>query len=298
MDRLRAFADAQTGVLPPRAIDDPDLREWWAGRGLQEGVLVALKGENRVVGLLVLAERVGVERSFNSDELRLVETLAGNVSVALQFDHLEHAVRELTSLRADLEREAFYDSLTGLANRSLFINRVDKALRTRANSLFVLFIDIDDFKTINDTLGHQSGDEVLAEVAKRLRAACATATPPRAWAATSSRCCSRTSPAPADAIAVAERTLGEFRNPIHVAGERVPIQLSIGVAKGPGPDTAGRAAAQRRRRHVRRQGPRQEPAPALRARHAARDRAAPPAQARARVGDRAPRVLAALPADH
>jgi diguanylate cyclase (GGDEF)-like protein len=232
VDRLRGFAERQVGVVPLRHIDDPDLRDWWAARGLEEGVLVALKGESRVVGLLVLAERVGVERSFSGQELRLVETLAGSVTVALQYDHLEHAVRELTSLRADLEREAFYDSLTGLANRSLFINRVDKALRTRSHSVFVLFVDIDDFKTINDTLGHQAGDGVLSEVAKRLQRCLRDGDTAARLGGDEFAVLLEDEPTAGDAVAVAERTLAEFRNPIHVAGERLSIQLSIGVAKG------------------------------------------------------------------
>jgi diguanylate cyclase (GGDEF)-like protein len=232
VNRLREFAERQGGVLPLTQIDEADLREWWAARGLREGVLVALKGDSRVVGLLVLAERVGVERSFSADELRLVETLAGNVTVALQYDHLEHAVRELTSLRADLEREAFYDSLTGLANRSLFINRVDKALRTRSESVFVLFVDIDDFKTINDTLGHQAGDEVLSEVAKRLQRCLRDGDTAARLGGDEFAVLLEDDPTAEDAVAVAERTLAEFRNPIHVAGDRVSIQLSIGVAKG------------------------------------------------------------------
>jgi diguanylate cyclase (GGDEF)-like protein len=154
------------------------------------------------------------------------------VTVALQYDHLEHAVRELTSLRADLEREAFYDSLTGLANRSLFINRVDKALRTRSESVFVLFVDIDDFKTINDTLGHQAGDEVLSEVAKRLQRCLRDGDTAARLGGDEFAVLLEDDPTAEDAVAVAERTLAEFRNPIHVAGDRVSIQLSIGVAKG------------------------------------------------------------------
>jgi diguanylate cyclase (GGDEF)-like protein len=232
VNRLRSFAERQVGVVPLKRIEDPDLREWWADRGLREGVLVALRGERRVAGLLVLAERVGVDRSFNSDELRLVETLAGNVTVALQYDHLEHAVRELTSLRADLEREAYYDSLTGLANRSLFINRVDKALRTRSQSVYVLFVDIDDFKTINDTLGHQAGDEVLSEVAKRLQRCLRDGDTAARLGGDEFAVLLEDEPTADAAVGVAERTLAEFRNPIPVAGDRVSIQLSIGVAKG------------------------------------------------------------------
>jgi diguanylate cyclase (GGDEF)-like protein len=232
VNRLRVFAEKQAGVVSLSAVDEADLRDWWADRGLREGVLVALKGESRVVGLLVLAEREGVERSFSSDELRLVETLAGNVTVALQYDHLEHAVRELTTLRADLEREAFYCSLTGLANRSLFVNRVDKALRTRQRAVFVLFIDIDDFKTINDTLGHQAGDEVLVEVAKRLQRCLRDGDTAARLGGDEFAVLLEDDPTESDAIAVAERTLAEFRNPVHVAGDGISIQLSIGVARG------------------------------------------------------------------
>ena len=232
VERLRAFAERQCGVISLESVDEDDLRDWWDARGLRNGVLVALRGESRVVGLLVLGERVGVERSFSADELRLVETLAGNVSVALQYDHLEHAVRELTVLRADLEREAFYDSLTGLANRSLFINRVDKALRTRDHDVFVLFIDIDDFKTINDTLGHQAGDQVLGEVAKRLMRCLRDGDTAARFGGDEFAVLLEDDPSAEAAVAVAERTLAEFCNPVHVAGEQASIQLSIGVAKG------------------------------------------------------------------
>ncbi|HEX2231948.1 MAG TPA: EAL domain-containing protein [Thermoleophilaceae bacterium] len=231
VERLRAFAERCSGVTSLEEIRDGDLRSWWFDRGLREGVVVALRGE-RVVGLLVLAGRVGVQRSFSRDELRLVETLAGNVTVALQYDHLEHAVRELTTLRAELEREAFYDSLTGLANRSLFINRVDKALRTRHEAIYVLFIDIDDFKTINDTLGHQAGDEVLHEVAKRLLRCLRDGDTAARLGGDEFAVLLEGGPTEEDAVAVAERTLAEFRNPVHVGDEGVSIQLSIGVAKG------------------------------------------------------------------
>ena len=239
VDRLRGFAEQQTGVTPLEDIAQAWLREWWSDRGLHSGVLVALRGDSRVVGLLVLAERVGVDRTFTSDELRLVETLAGNVTVALQYDHLEHAVRELTSLRADLEREAFYDSLTGLANRSLFHSRVDKALRTRAEAIFVLFVDIDDFKIINDTLGHSTGDQVLSEVAKRLQRCLREGDTAARLGGDEFAVLLEDDPTADDAVGVAERTLAEFRNPVHVAGDRLSIQLSIGVAKGvPGRNTA------------------------------------------------------------
>jgi diguanylate cyclase (GGDEF)-like protein len=72
-----------------------------------------------------------------------------------------------------LSHHAFHDQLTGLANRRLFIDRLDQALRLadrRGGSTAVLFIDIDRFKLVNDSLGHQAGDRLLTEVAARLEA--------------------------------------------------------------------------------------------------------------------------------
>jgi diguanylate cyclase (GGDEF)-like protein/PAS domain S-box-containing protein len=74
-------------------------------------------------------------------------------------------------LEEQLEHQAFHDTLTGLANRALFVDRVEHALARSerdAGSLAILFLDLDDFKTINDSLGHEWGDRVLVEVAARL----------------------------------------------------------------------------------------------------------------------------------
>jgi diguanylate cyclase (GGDEF)-like protein/PAS domain S-box-containing protein len=80
-------------------------------------------------------------------------------------------ITDRRELEEQLEHQAFHDTLTGLANRALFLDRVEHALArgTRdEETITVLFLDLDDFKTINDSLGHASGDRVLVTVAERL----------------------------------------------------------------------------------------------------------------------------------
>jgi diguanylate cyclase (GGDEF)-like protein/PAS domain S-box-containing protein len=83
--------------------------------------------------------------------------------------------RDVTKRRAledELRHQAFHDSLTGLANRALFLDRLEHAMSSKrrfGHPLAVLFVDLDDFKTVNDSLGHTEGDRLLVAVAERLR---------------------------------------------------------------------------------------------------------------------------------
>jgi diguanylate cyclase (GGDEF)-like protein/PAS domain S-box-containing protein len=140
---------------------------------------------------------------------------------------------------AKLEHDALHDVLTGLPNRTLFIDRLtlslSRRLRRRDRSCGVLFVDLDRFKEINDTLGHAAGDELLMEVARRL---CAVLRPQDSAARLGGdefALLVDDVQAVGDLEAVARRILGELSRPVDIFGQPVQVVASIGVAMA-GPD--------------------------------------------------------------
>jgi diguanylate cyclase (GGDEF)-like protein/PAS domain S-box-containing protein len=144
-------------------------------------------------------------------------------------------VTERRALEEQLAHQAFHDSLTGLANRLLFIDRVEHALELtrRSNRLVaVLFIDLDDFKTVNDSLGHAAGDDLLTIVARRLQAClrpedtCARLGGDEFGVMVENI---RSSDA---ATIVATRILAALTEPLRLFGSKVEVNASVGIALG------------------------------------------------------------------
>jgi diguanylate cyclase (GGDEF)-like protein len=236
-ESLRCLAAGLSGPVETERIHDSAQRGYFNGRGMETGVVAPLHGESGCVGLFSIAGRESVDRSFSEEDLRLLETLTGNVTVALQYDRLEHAVRQLESLQHELERKALYDSLTQLANRSLFHNRLEHALHTRRPGVCVLLLDIDEFKAINDSHGHHAGDELLRAVADRLRACLREGDTAARLGGDEFALLLDRSGGEQEAITVAKRLLTDFENRIDVVGERVRVHVSLGISVGaPGKD--------------------------------------------------------------
>jgi diguanylate cyclase (GGDEF)-like protein len=141
-------------------------------------------------------------------------------------------VTDRKRLEDELSYQAFHDSLTGLANKALFQDRLQHATarieRTGAH-LAVLFLDLDNFKTINDSLGHAAGDEMLGRVAETWSAVCARSIPPPGSGGTSSPCSSRTSATATTPSGWPERILTAIRRPVVVGTKEVSATVSIGI---------------------------------------------------------------------
>ena len=142
-------------------------------------------------------------------------------------------VTERKDLQDKLYHQAYHDPLSGLSNRALFKDRVAAGLKKHRDdreTLAVLFLDLDDFKHVNDSLGHAAGDSLLMAVATRLQG-CVGPTDTVARFG-GDEFAILLDPIPDDAypIAVAERILGAFNLPVKAGGIEMIVAFSIGIA--------------------------------------------------------------------
>ncbi|HEV2887515.1 MAG TPA: EAL domain-containing protein, partial [Jatrophihabitans sp.] len=145
-------------------------------------------------------------------------------------------------LEQELRVQAFTDPLTPLANRTYFIQQVTAALdssRRREGSIAVLLLDLDDFKTVNDSLGHVAGDALLIAVAERLRTCVAEGDVAARLGGDEFVVLLRQLSGPEDAVYSAERVLAALSAPLVVEGQTLTIRASIGIALPSAEEDAG-----------------------------------------------------------
>jgi diguanylate cyclase (GGDEF)-like protein/PAS domain S-box-containing protein len=141
-------------------------------------------------------------------------------------------ISERKELQDQLVHEAYHDALTGLANRVLFHEQVDAALRRsrRTDGVTVLFLDLDGFKEVNDSLGHAAGDQLLVLVADRLRASVRAGDVVARFGGDEFAVLIESVVATADAEAVARRIVAGLHEPFDIDSRDIHVQASIGLA--------------------------------------------------------------------
>jgi len=156
-------------------------------------------------------------------------------------------VSERKAFEEQLAHQAFHDSVTGLANRALFKDRVEHALerQSRADApVSVLFMDLDDFKTINDSLGHAAGDRLLAEVGERVKNSLRTADTAARFGGDEFAVLLEDGGDGITAAEVAARILDSLEGPFHLEAKDVFVRASIGIASAEHTDKSGPEGAE------------------------------------------------------
>ena len=146
---------------------------------------------------------------------------------------LRAALDERNALAEKLRHQAFHDSLTGLPNRALFIEKVQEAIDhdvRDGGGIAVLFIDLDDFKSINDRFGHAAGDELLTSIGNRLRGALRAGDLPARLGGDEFGLLIYDVETEDVARVVAQRLFASLNTPFSLAGHNLPVKASVGVS--------------------------------------------------------------------
>jgi diguanylate cyclase (GGDEF)-like protein len=192
--------------------------------GVTASMSAPVHEDGRAVGSLTVAtQRDG--RRYTEAEREMLVAFAGQAGLALMDAKTVDAMMH----------QALHDPLTGLPNRTLFLDRLEHALARAERSglgVAVCFIDLDEFKTVNDSLGHAAGDELLVAVAERMqRCARAADTAARLGGDEFALLLEDVDDVGA-AVAVASRIAEELRPPFLVQGREILVKGSIGIASG------------------------------------------------------------------
>jgi diguanylate cyclase (GGDEF)-like protein/PAS domain S-box-containing protein len=165
-----------------------------------------------------------------------MEIIGNDLSADVHVGGVVLTMRDVTDrkvLEGELRHQAFHDSLTGLGNRVLFSDRVDHALKRRSRSesdVAVLLIDVDDFKYVNDTLGHAAGDGLLVQVAERILGCLRHGDTAARLGGDEFAICLESASIGFDIPLVAQRILDATSAPYSLDGNDVTIAVSIGIS--------------------------------------------------------------------
>jgi diguanylate cyclase (GGDEF)-like protein len=210
-------------VIISSATSSPALQQLLQGVGTEDVVAVPLLAGRTFLGVATAGWAAGEAPStLDGDVLARLRGVGDQATTALQKARLLATVRH----------QATHDALTGLPNRTLFLDRLEAALPDAAEGahLGVLFCDLDRFKQVNDTLGHAAGDELLRQVSARLRAAVRPADTVGRLSGDEFAIILPGLVDGADAAGLADRVAECFTEPFRLDGTAVTVGTSVGVA--------------------------------------------------------------------
>jgi diguanylate cyclase (GGDEF)-like protein len=195
----------------------------WA-HALRSAALIPVRSDDKVRGVLCVCYKR--PEAFGAEEVNFVQATASVLSTALQRIDSE----------ARLAYLAQFDPLTGLPNRALLADRFSQMIvqaKRHGSPLAVLFIDLDQFKAVNDTLGHAGGDGLLREVAARLQSAVRTGDTVARISGDEFAIVVADLVRPEDAALVAQKVIDYLADPVQIDGSEVFVTASVGIAAFP-----------------------------------------------------------------
>jgi diguanylate cyclase (GGDEF)-like protein len=219
----RAVSEGRLVVAEDYGRSD-DAVSGFVADGVEAAMAAPVHEDGRVIGSLTLSSfRRG--RVFSRSEQDMLSSFAEHASLALT-----DARRVDTMLH-----QALHDALTGLPNRALFTDRLQHALtqgRRRGMSCGVIFLDLDRFKTVNDSLGHAAGDELLGVVARRIDESLRSADTAARLGGDEFAVLLEDLADAEEAVLVAQRISAALHAPVVIEGREVFVSCSLGIAVG------------------------------------------------------------------
>ena len=212
---LHTPEDRQTPSMPPPA--DAPLPLYWLG--------VPLQTPSGTLGALVLHSD-DAQCPYTDTDKELLQFVSTQVGAAIERQQMHDRLRHM----------AQHDTLTQLPNRALLLDRLHTALvraQREVTLVSLLFVDLDDFKQVNDRLGHAMGDRLLQQVAQRLQGCVRAADTVARLGGDEFVLLLESGRTPDHAQAVARKVMATFETPFDLQGHPLPIQASVGVAVYP-----------------------------------------------------------------
>jgi len=222
--RRRAVETGQSVAVGGKLGGDQQLLADLRAAGVRDAIAVPLRSGPAVIGTLEVAGRLGGPAGLTRAELQLLETVAAHASVAVENSRLVDR----------LQFDAQHDGLTKLPNRRRLIKALEQAVAVRATAevVAVMQFDVSGLRDVNESLGHAAGDQLLSEVARRLR----EAAPPAALVArlgSDEFVVTLRTPSAETAVNLAAELRRAMQDPMEIGSLTLDVDCAVGVAVHP-----------------------------------------------------------------